>query len=112
MAQNYTSRVGIITYGNQANVLYPLGSVNNNDLDQIFSLPFNNDANTNLESALKAANDQFQGTAHRPNAKSVIVVMAATYNPGGVTAPQATAHTFIENGGILMVFSRTSNIFC
>ena len=98
--------MGIITYGNKASVYKSLGSVNNNDLDNILALPFNNEANTNLEAGLQAANSEFQGPNARKNAMRVIVVMAATYNPSGVTAPQAVAKTFIEDGGVLMVFGK------
>lgn len=103
--QNYTSRVGIITYGNSANVLYPLGSVNNDDIDRLFDLPFNNDPMTNLEAGLQAAIAEFNGPNHRINAREVIIVMAAAFNPIGTNAPSKTASTFKEDGGVLMVFS-------
>ena len=97
--------MGIITYGNTAVSYKDLGSVNNDDLDNIFSLPYNAESHTNLEAAIQLAVSQFNGPSHRSNARKVIVVMASTYNPGGVTAPQQAAEGFKEDGGVLIVYS-------
>lgn len=97
--------MGIITYGNTANVLYPLGSLDNDDIDNLFNLPFNNDPLANLEAGIQAAVAQFNGPNHRGNARRVIIVMAAVFNPEGENAPNKTAQTFKEQDGVLMVFS-------
>ena len=39
----------MIVYATNASVVYPLGSINNDDIDGIMSLPFYNDQGTNLE---------------------------------------------------------------
>ena len=39
----------MIVYATNASVVYPLGSINNDDIDSIMSLPFYNDQGTNLE---------------------------------------------------------------
>ena len=39
----------MIVYATNASVVYPLGSINNDDIDNIMSLPFYNDQGTNLE---------------------------------------------------------------
>lgn len=39
----------MIAYATNASVVYPLGSINNDDIDSIMSLPFYNDQGTNLE---------------------------------------------------------------
>lgn len=85
-----------------------LGNVTNDDLDYIdpSDLPYYAGDTTNLEGAMQAAMDQFATSNHRVNAKKVIVVVATTFNPTGVTAPQQVATQFKESGGILVIYGR------
>ena len=96
----------MVTYGNDAKLVYPLGSINNADIDGIFGLPYNGDKTTNLEAAIQLAMQQFNGPNHRPNARRVMFVMAAVYDPDGVTAPQKAATTFKEADGVMIVYSK------
>ncbi|PAV74139.1 hypothetical protein WR25_06762 isoform D [Diploscapter pachys] len=99
------SRVGMIVYATNASVVYPLGSINNDDIDGIMSLPFYNDQGTNLEAAISLAMDQFNNqTIHRTNARQVIVVLATTYRQGDYQDPTEITNSFKENGGILIVY--------
>ena len=75
-------------------------------ISNLFGLPFNNDPMTNLEAGLQAAIAQFNGPNHRSNARRIIIVMAAAFDPEGANAPFKTASTFKEDGGILMVYSK------
>ncbi|PAV57619.1 hypothetical protein WR25_24287 [Diploscapter pachys] len=100
------SRVGMIVYAINSSVVYPLGSINNDDIDSIMSLPFYNDQGTDLGAAILLAIDQFNNeTMHRANARQVIVLLATTYNrQGGSQDPVSIANSFKENGGILIVY--------
>ena len=87
-----------------------MGSVNNDDLENIESLPFNNETITNLEAGIQVAAAELIGPAHRQNAKKVIIVFATTFNPQGSHPPQEAAQTFIADGGILMVYSKSKKM--
>ena len=85
--------------------MYPLGSLDNDRINDLLDLPFNDEPMTNLEAGLQAAVAQFNGPNHRSNARWIIIVMAAAFDPEGTNAPNKTATTIKEDGGILMVFS-------
>ncbi|PAV74415.1 hypothetical protein WR25_02417 [Diploscapter pachys] len=100
------SRVGMIVYATNASVVYPLGSINNDDIDGIMGLPFYNDQGTDLGAAILLAIDQFNDeTMHRVDARPVIVVLATAYNRfGNYKDPVQIATAFKENGGILILY--------
>ena len=102
--------MGVITYGNDATVLYPLGSLDNYDIDNLFELPYKGDKSTNLEAAIQAAVGEFNSARHRSNARRVIFIYAAVYNPDGVTSPNKTATTFKESDGVILVYSESPEL--
>ena len=82
-----------------------MGSINSDDIYNMFTLPFNNEEITNLEAGIQAATAELSGPAHRPNAKKVMMVMATTFDPLGTNPPQDAANNFTSDGGIIIVYS-------
>ncbi|PAV78789.1 hypothetical protein WR25_00494 isoform C [Diploscapter pachys] len=103
-ASEYHTRVGIIYYDSDATVYAPLGSLTQMDFLSIPTLPFRNDPGTNLEAAINLALNQFNSSAHRIEAKTVIHLLATTYRPGDYQDPTQIAETFKGDGGIMIVY--------
>ena len=95
-----------MTYGDNSTVYRPLGSIDNEDIGNIKTLPYNGDEKTNLEEGIRAAIGEFNGVGHRPNARRVIVIMAATYREKGSVSPEQLAETFKESGGVIIVYRK------
>ncbi|CAD6185842.1 unnamed protein product [Caenorhabditis auriculariae] len=99
------TRVGIILYDSEPLLYAPLGSLDNDEIDDIsFTNEYRNIDYTNIEAALRMAMDQFDTNAHRPNVRKVIQIYGTVYRPGGVDDPQQIANTFKEDGGVIIVY--------
>ncbi|CAI4231408.1 unnamed protein product [Auanema sp. JU1783] len=104
-------RVGVIAYSDDVKVVAGLGSVSFDDMFDL-DIPYlaGGLKGTNLEKAITTASEMFDSSAHRPNSRKVLFVIAPDYNPAGTTAPQKVADTFKANGGILIAFEYTPSV--
>ncbi|CAJ0597173.1 unnamed protein product [Cylicocyclus nassatus] len=96
------TRVGFITYSDEAKLVYDLTYWRStNDLISKLSLPYSGSSGTNMAAALQMANGVFNSKSHRLNVPKVIVVVAAAFKKNS-ESPVPAANTFKDFGGILI----------
>ncbi|CAJ0942617.1 unnamed protein product, partial [Mesorhabditis belari] len=99
---HYT-RVGAVGYGDNATLQHSLTSFTSvNDLLSRFNPTIDGTKGSNIEAAIRLAQDQFDSQGHRPNVKRVIILAASHYEPGTSEDPTQVAQQFREDGGFLI----------
>ncbi|EYC19931.1 hypothetical protein Y032_0023g788 [Ancylostoma ceylanicum] len=80
LADGQQTRVGFITYGTNATLHYNLSHwESSNELLNYMNLSLQSSVGTNIEAAIRLANDNFVLPHHRPNARKVIVIIASAF---------------------------------
>ncbi|KAL6725447.1 hypothetical protein Aduo_007498 [Ancylostoma duodenale] len=103
LADGQQTRVGFITYGTNATLHYNLSHwESSNELLNYMNLSLESSVGTNIEAAIRLANQNFVPPHHRPNARKVIVIIASAFESGRYNDPTVAANTFKEDGGIII----------
>ncbi|ETN68603.1 von Willebrand factor type A domain protein [Necator americanus] len=103
LSDGQETRVGFITYGKNAKLLYNLSFWDStNKLVNYMNLSLESSLGTDIEGAIRLAEANFIPPHHRLNARKVIVIIASAFQSGTYHDPMVAANTFKEDGGIII----------
>ncbi|CAJ0928718.1 unnamed protein product, partial [Mesorhabditis belari] len=98
------TRVGVITYSENATLVAPLDAFNTT-LDFVYKQwPYLGGSGTNVLGALDMALDEFQNKG-RSTSRKVIILGASAYREGDYDSPLTQAQTFQRNFGVIIVIA-------
>ncbi|ETN86260.1 von Willebrand factor type A domain protein [Necator americanus] len=104
------TRVGFITYGEKAELIYDLDHWRSTEelANLGRKIPYVKSSGTNIAAAIAMANKVFNSPTHRPNVPKVMVVVATGLKKGSQD-PIPVATAFKDFGGIIITIA---NCFC
>lgn len=101
--KGHFTRIGAVGYGDNATLLHPLTDFQSvDDLLSRFSPKMDGSGGSNIESAIRLAQVEFESGGHRDNVKKVLVIAASHYEPGASEDPVQVAQQFREDGGVII----------
>ncbi|KAK6745263.1 hypothetical protein RB195_011779 [Necator americanus] len=102
------TRVGFITYGEKAELIYDLDHWRSTEelADLGRKIPYVKSSGTNIAAAIALANKVFNSPTHRPNVPKVMVVVATGLKKGSQN-PIPVATAFKDFGGIIITIEYT-----
>nr|AAY58318.1 C-type lectin precursor [Necator americanus] len=102
------TRVGFITYGEEAKLIYDLDHWRSTEKlsDLVQKIPYVKSSGTNIAAAIALANKVFNSPTHRPNVPKVMVIVANGLKKGSQN-PIPVATAFKDFGGIIITIEYT-----